>query len=162
MPAIELDGEIIRFTTENGVIFLDGGTLKFEILGSSEGRLLVKVGDKIREIVYTITPDGVVMTSAEGKSMVRVLTDRELLIRGFQADRSAYRSHTDIKAPMPGLVVKVLVKIGDKVKRGSTLAILEAMKMENEIRAAQDAEIGEILVKNGEIVEKDQVIFRLR
>ncbi|MCL4540378.1 MAG: acetyl-CoA carboxylase biotin carboxyl carrier protein subunit, partial [Bacteroidetes bacterium] len=63
--------------------------------------------------------------------------------------------------PMPGLVVKTLVEKGDTVKKGTSLLILEAMKMENEIRTPADAEVAEVLVKDGDIVDKDQTIVRL-
>jgi biotin carboxyl carrier protein len=63
---------------------------------------------------------------------------------------------------MPGLVVKVLVAEGEKVKQGAKLIILEAMKMENEIRTAADSEVAELLVREGQIVEKDQTILRLK
>ncbi|MCL5266905.1 MAG: acetyl-CoA carboxylase biotin carboxyl carrier protein subunit [Bacteroidetes bacterium] len=162
MPAIEVGNELVRFSTENGIISFGGGELAFEILEAGAGRLLVRVRDEIREIIYSETSEGIMIPSARGKMSVRILSDRDLLLKGFQSEQSSSHSHSEIKAPMPGLVVKVLVNRGDTVRRGSTLAILEAMKMENEIRIAQDAEVIEVLVKSGDIVEKDQVIFRLQ
>ena len=162
MPAIEIGRELIRFNLQNGGLSYDGGELNFEILEAGSGRLLVRVGSEIREIVYSDTPEGITISAVGGKTTVRVLSDRDLLLSGFQSEQSAHRSHSEIKAPMPGLVVKVLVNKGDTVKRGSTLAILEAMKMENEIRTTQDAEIGDILVRSGDVVEKDQTLVVLR
>ena len=54
------------------------------------------------------------------------------------------------------------IKIGDKIKKGDVLCIIEAMKMMNEIIAEEDGEIAEILVGNGELVEYNQPIFRLK
>jgi propionyl-CoA carboxylase alpha chain len=61
-------------------------------------------------------------------------------------------------APMPGLVTRLDVKIGDKVEPGQTVAIMEAMKMENILRAPKAATVKATPVKAGESVAVDQVI----
>lgn len=60
-----------------------------------------------------------------------------------------------INAPLPGKIVNIKVKIGDKVKANEILIILEAMKMENEIVAEIDGIVKEIKVKAGDIVNTD-------
>ena len=69
---------------------------------------------------------------------------------------------TTITSPMPGSILDVKVNIGDKVKFGQTLAILEAMKMENDIPATVDGEVAEIRVKKGDVVETDSVLIVLK
>lgn len=66
---------------------------------------------------------------------------------------------SDIKAPMPGLVLKVLVEEGAEVKKGDNLFILEAMKMENIIKAPADVIIQSIKMQPGDKVEKGQVLM---
>ncbi|SKB67261.1 acetyl-CoA carboxylase biotin carboxyl carrier protein subunit [Daejeonella lutea] len=66
---------------------------------------------------------------------------------------------TELKAPMPGLVLKVLVKEGEEVSKGSNLLILEAMKMENIIKAPTDGVIKSIKVNPSDKVEKNQVMI---
>ncbi|WP_448701748.1 biotin/lipoyl-containing protein [Mucilaginibacter sp. AW1-3] len=66
---------------------------------------------------------------------------------------------SDIKAPMPGLVLKVLVAEGDEVKKGDNLFVLEAMKMENIIKAPADATIKSIKIKPTDKVEKGQLLI---
>jgi len=68
----------------------------------------------------------------------------------------------DIIAPMPGLVVKLLKSPGDAVKKGEGIIIIEAMKMENELKAASDGEIADILVKPGEAVDKGGCLVKLK
>ena len=58
-----------------------------------------------------------------------------------------------IAAPMPGKVVKILVKQGDKVKRGQGVIVVEAMKMENELKSPKDGTVGQIHVMEGQTVE---------
>ncbi|MCK9450660.1 MAG: biotin/lipoyl-binding protein [Bacteroidales bacterium] len=61
-----------------------------------------------------------------------------------------------IASPMPGKVVKVLVKEGDKVKAGETVVVVSAMKMESEYKVKQDRVIKKLLVKVGDTVSSDQ------
>ena len=62
-------------------------------------------------------------------------------------------------SPMPGLLVKISVKEGDEVKTGEELAVVEAMKMENTLRAERDVTVEKILVKEGDSLAVDQSII---
>ena len=64
-----------------------------------------------------------------------------------------------VKSPMPGIVISVLVSPGDLVKRGDHLAIVEAMKMQNVIKAPHDGKIGDVSVKDRDTIAADQVIL---
>lgn len=67
-----------------------------------------------------------------------------------------------VKAPMPGTILDVKVNVGDEVKRGQVLLILEAMKMENEIMAPRDGKIVSIQVSKGASVNADDVLVALQ
>ncbi len=67
-----------------------------------------------------------------------------------------------LKAPIPGLVVKVLVQEGEQVQTGQSLVILEAMKMENDLRAPRAATVAHVKVKPGERVDQGQVLVTLQ
>ena len=81
---------------------------------------------------------------------------------GFQTPRKAF---TDIAgkiiSPMPGLIVDILVKIGDKVKKGETLLIQEAMKMQMKLRAPSSGKITGISIARGSQVEKGVLLVSL-
>jgi biotin carboxyl carrier protein len=64
----------------------------------------------------------------------------------------------EIRPPMPGRVVRVRVAAGDHVKRGQTLLVLEAMKMQNEIPAPEDGIVRSLSVRKGESISGDRVI----
>lgn len=66
---------------------------------------------------------------------------------------------SEVKAPMPGLVLKVFVTEGSEVKKGDNLFVLEAMKMENIIKAVADVVIKSVKIKPGDKVEKNQVLM---
>ncbi len=66
-----------------------------------------------------------------------------------------------VKAPMPGNIIKINFKVGDKVKRGDVLCILEAMKMENDICAPQDGVVASVNVAQGASVVTDELIVTI-
>jgi pyruvate carboxylase subunit B len=66
-----------------------------------------------------------------------------------------------VQSPMPGKVVKVLVAVGDEVKAGQGVVVVEAMKMENELKAPKDGKVKAISVKEGQPVEAGQTLATL-
>ncbi len=66
-----------------------------------------------------------------------------------------------IKAPIPGLILKINAKIGDSITKGSPLLVMEAMKMENIIQAECDGIVSDIPIKIGQIVQLDQLLITL-
>ncbi len=94
--------------------------------------------------------------------------NRSVLIRDQSVQNSdAIREKADkgnathVGAPMPGKVIKVNVKPGDDVKAGDVLIVTEAMKMETNIKAKADAKIGEVKFKEGDKVEKEDLVIVL-
>lgn len=75
-----------------------------------------------------------------------------------QAAPSANVNGTKVEAPMPGTILKVNVNVGDSVNEGDTVAVLEAMKMENEIPAPCSGKIAAVNVKQGDTVETGAVL----
>ncbi|MGH1337705.1 MAG: acetyl-CoA carboxylase biotin carboxyl carrier protein subunit [Aureispira sp.] len=76
---------------------------------------------------------------------------------GFSNMSSQKLNH--IKAPMPGLVLDIMVKAGDAVNKGDSVLILEAMKMENVIKAEGEAVVKSITINKGDAVEKNQIMI---
>lgn len=83
------------------------------------------------------------------------------LLAAMGINQSAARKVNEIKAPMPGLVLKVLVTPGQEIKKGDPVLILEAMKMENVFKAAADATVREIKVNERTAVEKGEILVIL-
>jgi len=69
---------------------------------------------------------------------------------------------TDIKAPLPGLILKILVKPGDMIKAGQNVLVMEAMKMENDIQSKHDGVVREIKVREGDSVEEGDLLIVLQ
>ncbi len=90
---------------------------------------------------------------------VKVEDEREKRLRAAAGGGIAEGGEFHLKAPMPGLVVAILVEEGQEVKKGQVLLILESMKMQNELKAPRDGTIGRIRVKAGESVEQKQAML---
>lgn len=85
----------------------------------------------------------------------------DLLLEQMGIGKSSSDKLDDIKAPMPGLVLKVLVEVGQEVKKGDNILILEAMKMENIIKASGSGTIKNILIAPKQAVEKNQLLIEI-
>ena len=81
------------------------------------------------------------------------------LLHSLGMDNLASKKVSDLKAPMPGLVLEIAVEVGQEVAKGDTLLILEAMKMENIIKSPTDGVIKSLSVSQSETVEKNQLIL---
>jgi len=90
-----------------------------------------------------------------------VLKDRfDDLLEELGMDHLTEAATEDLKAPMPGLVISVSVDTGTEVKKGDPLLILEAMKMENVLKAHFDGTVKEICVSAGAAVEKNELLIK--
>ncbi len=83
------------------------------------------------------------------------------LLKSLGLDNLNTKKINDIKAPMPGLVLKLLVDEGQEFKKGDNLLVLEAMKMENILKAPTDGVVKSIKIKPGDKVEKNEVLLLL-
>lgn len=104
--------------------------------------------------------DAVAITAGHRRFDVEVLDERAQLLSRLGVGAAGTGAAADLKAPMPGLVLDVRVGPGDRVVAGDSLLVLEAMKMENELRAEADALVEAVSVSAGEAVTKGQVLIR--
>jgi biotin carboxyl carrier protein len=113
------------------------------------------------ELINHNTEDKTVTLKINNKNYLLKLKDEtdELLERlGISAKNNKV---LQIKAPMPGLVLEIKVKEGDEVSKGDGLLILEAMKMENLIKALAPGKVKKILISKGMAVEKNQPMIEM-
>jgi biotin carboxyl carrier protein len=83
----------------------------------------------------------------------------DLLLESMGLSQSKNKKINEIKAPMPGLVLRAIAKEGDIVSKGDSLLVLEAMKMENVIKSPGDGIVSKILVEKGQAVDKNQILL---
>ena len=90
---------------------------------------------------------------------VKLEEEQDRLMQTLGLDKAA-RKAGDLKAPMPGLVLNVLVRPGDAVKKNDPVLVLEAMKMENVIKAPGDGVVKAVPAEKGRPVEKGQLLIQ--
>jgi biotin carboxyl carrier protein len=155
----------------------------------NEKEYIIEIGQdneiSVNDETYTIdfqrlAQGGTVSLLLNNRSLEAVVDERddhwEVLTEGelynvFVQDERAYRlaqargtnldlgHEAGIKAPMPGLIIRVLVAEGDTVERNEKVVILESMKMENELRAPREGVVTAVHVTAGSSVDKDQVLI---
>lgn len=114
--------------------------------------LSVRVDGRMVDLAVEGAPPDVGIVASGHRSYVRVVSERERAADAARRSGGGAKD-TTIKSPMPGRIVKVMVSAGDEVNAGDPLLVVEAMKMENEIKAKQAGKIAEIHVVAGATVE---------
>jgi pyruvate carboxylase subunit B len=148
---VDVDGERVTIAGQTHTATLGaipGTPLRHLLL---DGRPLTLSVEPLGRGRWALTPAG-------ERWEVEVLDERTRHIRSLTGSTDQRRSADVLRAPMPGLVVRVHAKAGDKVGAGTGLVVLEAMKMENELKAAAPGVVKAVRVSPGEAVERGQVL----
>jgi pyruvate carboxylase subunit B len=162
---------------ENGQIRVDVDDASYifdsnAILETAEGDISVA---RVRDNLYSILaggrsisavlerpePDRLVFTVGDRVVPLELIDHRKQLLETYAAASNHDSHHGEIRAPMPGLVLKVHVTPGSAVGKNDPLIVLEAMKMENEIRAPGAGVISAVMVSPGEAVMKNALLVEL-
>jgi propionyl-CoA carboxylase alpha chain len=109
-------------------------------------------------LVVDRAADGFVLRHRAAKARVRVLTPLAAELHARLPERAPADTSKLIMSPMPGLVVSIDVKAGQEVKEGETVAVIEAMKMQNIIKAERDGVVKSVGPKAGDSVAADDVL----
>ncbi len=152
-----VDGDPRRVEVEQGpegiLIRVDGAEYRGKVRRVDDG-IAVRLGSKWRRVRFVgrtvITQDAtheIAISEIEDETSDSALPTRSRSVRRLP-----------IRAPMPGRVVRVAARLGLEVKRGDTLLVLEAMKMQNEIAAPQDGTVTAVRVVEGDSVIADQIV----
>jgi biotin carboxyl carrier protein len=117
------------------------------------------IGGRATDVVLQSRGRGRWTAAAGGDQIdVEVVDERTRHIRSLTAGAERATGGGVIRAPMPGLVVRVLAQAGDSLPAGAGVLVLEAMKMENELRAATAGVVKAVRAEPGQAVEKGQVL----
>lgn len=157
---------------------VDGRALRVEVRRAN-GRFAVTLAGRSMEIDFVAAGPHFASLLVEGKSYEVALEPREggydvslpdatLEVQLQDASRAAAglakkaaHGPARVQAPMPGKIVRVLVPVGQEVAAGQGLVVMEAMKMENELRAARAGRVREVKVAEGQTVETGALLVVL-
>ena len=145
---ISVNGEVVDFDVQKQ----PNGLISLLVNGKSYTAILEGIDRKNKEVSLSI--DG-----HSYKMSVREPIDQ--LLSNMGMDIKSHSKAESVKAPMPGMVLKVLVDVGQAVKKGDGLVILEAMKMENVLKAGADGTVKSIKVNERTAVEKGAVLIEM-
>jgi pyruvate carboxylase subunit B len=145
---VHIDGEGVNAHAEQ----IDGTPVRLVTVGEEVHRVVVRPGAS--RGLYTLWLDGY-------RFEVEALDERTRAIRELSGAGAGPSGPAPLKAPMPGLIVRINVQVGDAVQAGQGLVVMEAMKMENELRATAAGKVKSIVVSQGTAVEKGALLIEL-
>lgn len=145
---VHIDGQDVAASVSS----VDGTPVRSVKIGNAVHRVVVRRGDT--RGAYTLWLDGF-------RFEVEALDERMRSIRELAGASTGPAGPRPLTAPMPGLIVRVNAQIGDAVQAGQGLVVMEAMKMENELRAPAAGRVKSILATPGTAVEKGATLIEL-
>ena len=157
---VDVEGETLEVVVTADGVTVDGEPVDAQLTGAPGDPVRgLRMGHASWEVVAGAVRGDDREVHLSGRPVVAsVVDERTRRIREMSGTAGGASGPRPLKAPMPGLVVKVEVEAGQAVEPGDGLVIVEAMKMENELRAEVAGVVGRILVEAGQAVEKDQVL----
>jgi len=146
----------------NNKIELNGANFDVELSQLSKSVFLLKVNNRVYQVTSNKNnSENYSFTIAGYSYNVTVRTNLEEKANDYLKNKAKESGSEIIKSPMPGLIVKILKKVGDNVQMGEPILLLEAMKMENEIRASASGIVKSISAKENSSVEKGESLLEI-
>jgi len=157
------DKEVLEVENQTTGLTVDGNVLDWDIQKLRDGYYHIVYQDKsyTAELVSLDKGEKEFEFTISGHTLKVKVQDRfDLLLDKLGMADLASTAAADLKAPMPGLVLDIMVSPGQEVKKGEAILILEAMKMENVLKAPGDGTVQSVQVVKGDSVEKNQVMIQ--
>jgi biotin carboxyl carrier protein len=150
--ATQLKLEVEALGDGRYAVTLDGVRHQLDALTLEHGAVSMLVGGQSYSVELEDHGDEVAVLLQNQVTRIDVADERKLRLRAAEGTFSIEGKQT-VTAPMPGKVVKVLVAVGDEVTEGQGLVVVEAMKMENELKSPKAGKVTELFAKEGTAVE---------
>ena len=156
-------GKQVQIEYKQGQMHIDGTPTNLTFENQLNGNYLIKNGDhelqaEVLEVddakkKFTIKIDNGIYT-------IDLQDETDALLEKLGMTHLQQIVIKDVKAPMPGLILDILIEVGQEVKKGDALMILEAMKMENVLKATGEGTVSSIEVEKGQSVEKNSILIK--
>ncbi|WP_293306508.1 acetyl-CoA carboxylase biotin carboxyl carrier protein subunit [Pedobacter sp. UBA5917] len=166
MHKVKVNGQFLfEVEDKDSVLLVNGDPIQVDLskIGKDSTHVLYQNKSFNTELIALNRQDKTCKIKVNGNIYHISVEDQfDALLKQLGLDNLTSNKVSEIKAPMPGLVLKVLVEENAEVKKGDNLLILEAMKMENIIKSSTDGIVKKILVKQGDKVEKNQILVQFK
>jgi biotin carboxyl carrier protein len=152
----------IRILNENQLT-IDDEKFSFELLPVCNHSFILKLNNKVFGITSERLSSELFKVLIQGNQYEVIVRTalQEKAVKLLENSAGSQHHHMKVKAPMPGLILKVRKKVGEQVELGESVIILEAMKMENDLKAPASGIIENIFVTEGSAVEKGIILFSI-
>ncbi len=148
--------------SDNSEVIVDNSRHHYEVIELSQNDFILRIDNKVYEISAQRKDADEYSLFINGKVVdVLVRTGLQEKASSLIEQSSEFKHRMEVRAPMPGMILKVKKSTGEKVEKGDSIIILEAMKMENDIKSPFTGTIKEIKVNENNPVEKGAVLFIL-
>lgn len=152
----------IELDPESGKFSINDTEGNYSFTTQENGRRLLRISHRLYSIDNVSCDKRTVEFTIDGRwCTVDVRDERDLLLDEMGFKTAAEIGEGELKAPMPGKILEIMVKEGDEVELGDPVAILEAMKMENELNAPVAGVISSISVSVNDSLEKNAIILEI-
>ncbi|NKJ00200.1 acetyl/propionyl/methylcrotonyl-CoA carboxylase subunit alpha [Novosphingobium sp. SG707] len=160
--SVKLAGETFAVSVDADSVRVNGAQVDLAMEYTPGDHLIVaEIGEEVLGLKIEITRTGLKVTTRGAIHKVDILPAHVAALADHMIEKIPPDLSKFLICPMPGLLVSLNVKEGDKVEAGQPLAVVEAMKMENILRAEKSATIGKINAKPGESLPVDYIILEL-
>ncbi len=164
MLNIHVNGQDFQFDLKMGTALLDGKPVNADIvkLSANKYHLLINKQSYNLELLEKSENGKSMKVLVNGVKQEIAIKDKyDALLSQLGMDKLMGNKNNHIKAPMPGLVLRIMAQEGDTVKKGDALLVLEAMKMENIIKADGEGKVKRINVSTQQAVEKNTLLIEM-
>jgi biotin carboxyl carrier protein len=153
---IHVDGQSFDFSKEviSNLDMLEVGNNAFHVLQDNQSYHCKLLEANYADKTLTLEVNG-------NKYTINIEDEYDLLVKKMGLSAVVSHKITNIKAPMPGLVLDIMIEPGQEIEKGTPLLILEAMKMENVLKSEGDGVVKSIEVAKGAAVDKGQVLIEM-
>lgn len=151
---IKIDEDTFELEETNQLDAIQTGDSKFHVVENNQPYQVEIIESNFDSKMLTLEVNG-------SKYDVQIKDTYDQLVKKLGFATINNQKLKNIKAPMPGLIIDILVKPGQAVQKGDQLLILEAMKMENVIKAEGEGVVKEVFFTKGVAVDKGQVIIEM-
>jgi biotin carboxyl carrier protein len=161
---VESAGKVLDLEQSGSNVIQNGQEIAYETISKSGDEMVLTIGRRLMRVrrISSGSDGQPARFWVNGKTIdVAVKSETDLLLEKMGVGQGAGSAARKIKAPMPGLIVKILATPGQSVEKGQVLLNFEAMKMENQLKAPGPGIVKHVSVQAGDKVDKGQLLVEL-